>query len=909
MKRLFKYLAGAISVLFILIVAAIVWLSLLDPNDHKDWISNKFQQQTGRQLSLNGNIELNLYPWFGLHLEQVSISDDPAFSDSPFFSTELAEIRLKLLPAVLSREYTVDTVRLHDTQINLITTSAGNNWDSLSRQDPDSETEADTSDQSGFTMPHLTIGGIDISNFNVHYEDRQQGTEYNIENLNLKADELIYGEPLSFLMTFTASSNQPALAANATLNATVTYDLQNESYAIAPLDASAMLAGPDVPQGYESMNLHTMLNINLDEGTLAIPELMFSGLGNNLEASLEAANLNADNLRLYADLNANGPNLPLLLSVTGRISGGPESPLATYGQALNQLNDKSFQARATVEADMENGNLNLTIPEVSGLGFTLTGDVQGQDIDQDDGSFSGQLNLDGRNLKPLLAALELPVADTLEALSVDVGLSGTPRSLQMQPLQATLDLRGSSVPNGSASIQLQANPRLDLEDGTLEVPQYALTGLGLDINGTLSGNNIFEAPAFNGELHIPELNLRELITGLGMEPPVSADNTTLQRFSLDADFTSGPELSGIDPLLINLDDTTLQGNASVNAAENGLISFALQADTLNLDRYLPPPAGEEESSASDDTGSGELPLDSLRNLNIDGTIQVADLTVSNLKLSNTELTLAAHDGQISLDPVGTDLYDGSYRGSMNLDVSSDEPRAAMSGNLSTVNLEPLLQDFMQADYVSGIANISLNVTGRGSDADSFKRTLSGSGNLSLTDGVLKGVDVSALLQQLEIMIEEQRRVEVDRGEETAFDSFTSSFNISNGVVTTDDLQMLAPGFRVNGNGTLLNLQDETIDFRLLTTVDESTATNAEETYDIGGYEVPIACSGVISSPRCLPELGAIIQAAISTAVERRVGDFLQRALGGDEEEAAGTETDTTEEDDNPLNRLRGLFGD
>ena len=61
---------------------------------------------------------------------------------------------------------------------------------------------------------------------------------------------------------------------------------------------------------------------------------------------------------------------------------------------------------------------------------------------------------------------------------------------------------------------------------------------------------------------------------------------------------------------------------------------------------------------------------------------------------------------------------------------------------------------------------------------------------------------------------------------------------------------------------------------------------AAQQYDIGGHQLPIACSGALSGPRCLPDAKAIIASAVSNALQDRIGGFLQQRLGGGEQPAS-----------------------
>ena len=199
---------------------------------------------------------------------------------------------------------------------------------------------------------------------------------------------------------------------------------------------------------------------------------------------------------------------------------------------------------------------------------------------------------------------------------------------------------------------------------------------------------------------------------------------------------------------------------------------------------------------------------------------------------------------------------------------------------------------MDASYVSGSGDIQLSLSGRGSDTATIKRNLNGNGSLALQDGVLEGVDVGSVLNQVEAMIREQRPRTIVRGERTPFDNFTATIKVNNGIVTSNDLLIESSGFDVSGRGTLVNLSNDSIAFNMIANVDETPASD-EQAYDIGGYSLPIACSGSINSPACLPDIQSILAGAIRSAVQRGLSDLIQRAIG--DEVTEGTETESTTE--------------
>jgi len=134
--------------------------------------------------------------------------------------------------------------------------------------------------------------------------------------------------------------------------------------------------------------------------------------------------------------------------------------------------------------------------------------------------------------------------------------------------------------------------------------------------------------------------------------------------------------------------------------------------------------------------------------------------------------------------------------------------------------------------------------------------------------------------------------------------------VQNGIVTTNDLLIESSGFDVSGRGILANLTNNTINFNLVANVDESPATD-ERAYDIGGYALPIACTGALAEPSCLPDIQAIIAGAIQSAIQRGLTDLLQRAIGDEVSESTGSDTSTEptpqQEEQQPLDPREELL--
>lgn len=671
--------------------------------------------------------------------------------------------------------------------------------------------------------------------------------------------------------------------------------------------------GRDLQQSpNQAFLLETTFDANLETGNISVPALIAQALGTNLDGNVSASGINTDTPVFQGHLNASGPDLPLILQIAGQVTEGRESSLNQLGRQLRQVDNKGFDINAPFDIDMKSGNIDVSGIDASFLGFTLNGSLQARNFQAPDGTMGGRITLSGKNLESLLEALDRSdLAEVVQSVTLETAVDGTRENLSMSPFTLDLTLDGPDIPNGPVTLALNTSMSLNLEDETVATSDLSLAGLGLDLGGNLNATNILDNPGINGQIRIAPFNLRRFMQQINQPLPVTSDGTVFRSLALSSNFSASADNMQLDNLTLALDDSTITGNLTLAGLDNDLVppasTFDLSVTSLNLDRYLEP---EEESSVNNSVGNTPLPVDTLRNLNLKGQVRVEHLTYSNLNLDNLSLAINASDGELALAPINANLYQGSYTGDIRLSTGGSIPVASLDTRLENIYLAPLLRDFMDASYVSGTGDIRLNLAGRGEDTATIKRNLNGTGSMALHDGILEGVDVGSVLAQVETMIREQRPANIVRGERTPFDTFSASVEVQNGIVTTNDLLIESSGFDVSGRGILANLTNNTINFNLVANVDESPATD-ERAYDIGGYALPIACTGALAEPSCLPDIQAIIAGAIQSAIQRGLTDLLQRAIGDEVSESTGSDTSTEptpqQEEQQPLDPREELL--
>ena len=583
-------------------------------------------------------------------------------------------------------------------------------------------------------------------------------------------------------------------------------------------------------------------------------------------------------------------------------------PELVYGEPLDLV--MSFQLNATnpnFESDINlsstlSYDLDNNIYALENLNLNFLGGLLEADLRSNDGDINGSINFSTDRTEELFSlAGQDQLAERINDIQLMVFLDGNTENIQLFPLDLNLGLSGSPFLT-TTNLHLYTNAEIDIEDENLTLEDFSVSVLDILMTGKFNISKFMSDADINGELDIESFNPKTLSYVLDIELPRTRDPNVLEQISFSSNLNINAETVELNRFIFEVDDTLLTGTLSIDDFNQPDINFDVAINTIDIDRYLAPERANIPTINNQTTA--DTSFASIQSLNLDGDVSIDELTVSGLTLSDVILGINADQGLIELEPIQANLYQGSYRGAVNLNVNNAQPQFSMQSTLQSINIEPLSNDFIGASYASGNGNITLALVGSGSNAQSILNSLNGNAELALTDGILEGVDVGAVLAQLETMIRSRQLLSVDRGEQTIFDNLSATVQIVNGIARSNDLLLQSPGFNVTGTGTLANLQNQSLDFDLLASVNSASATVESEEYDIGGYSLPINCSGLMNSPSCLPDISSIVSAAIGNVLQEGIGNILGGGgVGGLLDRVLGTGNSTESTSQNIENEI------
>lgn len=458
MPKALKIGLAALGALLVLLIGIVIALPLLiDPNDYRDTIATKVEEATGRSFAL-GEIELKVFPWVKLRVNDAELGNAAGFGDQPFASVQEADVGVKVLPLLFDRQLVVSAVTLKGLTAHLTRKADGtNNWDDLARDDdaapqaPEAET-----DKGGFDPGQIDIGGVSILDAAITFDDRQTGQRVTIEDFSLETGRLALGEAFDVTTGARVTLGEPAMTVRWDLSSHVSPDDDFTQIAIEDLKTTLTLEGEGLDVTSE---LTGNPNINLTDTRLAWPDLAVDfdvthaegaakgRLTSPVELDWTAMKLALGKLALDATARSKAIDKPIDISLRGAVNYDG----AAHTARVNDLSLNAGEAK-------------------------LTGNVNASKLDSDAPQAQGKLNLAAFSPRKLAAELgiELPPMqdDTaLQKLQFSSDIGGGTRGVALNNIVLVLD---DTTARGSAEVRDFATQaiRFDLTVDTLDADRY-----------------------------------------------------------------------------------------------------------------------------------------------------------------------------------------------------------------------------------------------------------------------------------------------------------------------------------------------------------------------------------------------------------------------------------------------------
>lgn len=269
--RIFITFIGAVILLGL--VSLIGLVVFVNPNDLKPQITQAVMKFTGRQLQLGGDIQWSIFPWLGLQLNDVKLTNNPGFSNNPFAQIKKLDIQVRLLP-LLHKQLEIGRLQVNGLTLYLVKNAKGQvNWEGplTARKTPNNA--QNTSLSNSLKPVGFIITGLGIQDGHIIYTDQQKNKQIEIRELQLKSTNLAINKSSPFDIQFNLTSNLPNINAAVKLRSNILLSTDKNHIEFNRLNLNIFLKGPNYPKGELPFSLKGNIDLNLNEQTILADQL------------------------------------------------------------------------------------------------------------------------------------------------------------------------------------------------------------------------------------------------------------------------------------------------------------------------------------------------------------------------------------------------------------------------------------------------------------------------------------------------------------------------------------------------------------------------------------------------------------------------------------------------------------
>src|ERR1700679_2146541 len=114
-RRLWITLAAVVGAIILIVLIAIPFL--LNADNYRPRIQTMLSDATGRQVTL-GHLSFSLFSG-SLTADQLSISDDPAFSQQPFIQAQQIHIGIEVGPLIFEKQFKIRAITIARPKLHI----------------------------------------------------------------------------------------------------------------------------------------------------------------------------------------------------------------------------------------------------------------------------------------------------------------------------------------------------------------------------------------------------------------------------------------------------------------------------------------------------------------------------------------------------------------------------------------------------------------------------------------------------------------------------------------------------------------------------------------------------------------------------------------------------------------------
>ncbi|WP_423062432.1 AsmA family protein [Candidiatus Paracoxiella cheracis] len=226
---------------------------------------------------------------------------------------------------------------------------------------------------------------------------------------------------------------------------------------------------------------------------------------------------------------------------------------------------------------------------------------------------------------------------------------------------------------------------------------------------------------------------------------------------------------------------------------------------------------------------------------------------------------------LTFSPFTAQIANMKMNGQLRINHLFQTPQIMANVSSRGTELQPFMNALLGKSALKGTLSFNSAITTSGSSKKALIANLNGKGNMAIANGAVTGFNLNDLLAAGDAIVHQQPVPQGNAPKLTPFSDLSGSYVIKRGVLTNNDLRLIAGQAGAQGAG-VLNLNNNAINYVL-------TAQYQTKSGSKPSFELPIRVQGSLPHPSIQPDYSSIAKQVLTNAIEKKIKNYAGQAGG------------------------------
>ncbi len=343
--------------------------------------------------------------------------------------------------------------------------------------------------------------------------------------------------------------------------------------------------------------------------------------------------------------------------------------------------------------------------------------------------------------------------------------------------------------------------------------------------------------------------------------------------SLSGTLIDGVGSYAIKSLALNAGKSDLSGELTANiASKRPSISAKLNSNLIDLAEFVGDEDASQQAEKKDRVFSSDpLPLDALRAVNANVSINAKQIKTTSMVLADTDVSVLLKDGNLTIKPLSSLMAGGKLAGSVALTTSGKS--GTLTTNITIAGLEPNQLTDLNGKLTGAKTDATINISGSGESVSQIMASSNGKFLVKVGNGVITDSITGALGADVLTKLVSMLNPFATSNDETQLQCAVVNFDIKNGIATTDKgIAISTNQMNIIGSGTV-NLKTEGLDIGIKPEAKEGVGINA------GKLASVVRVGGTLAQPKPTADMVGAVSTGLSVGTAVATGGLSLLAEG------------------------------